>query len=257
MGPLFILGFPRSGTTATAKAIAQLGRFGPYGPEGHFLYLFAAGLSQIARGEFNTNSILRTEGMPQQVLSDFRALFNRLYSPRNDPNDVAWTDKTPDLLQLRAVPAIDSLWPDARYIFLYRPPVDAVRSSLATWPERMTGKEIPASTRWVNCQSAWRSVRAGLTGRHVEVFQPQMLAAPRQVAASIQPILDLTDKEVNTLGQIWTDHPQLNRPTGPRGEAYDKVALAPDVAAQVARITHDEAAQWPAIAAHLAQRETH
>ena len=255
LGPLFILGFPRSGTTAMAKALARLERFGAYGPEGHFLYLFAGPLNRIAKGEFNSNSFLQGEGVPQIVLGEFRALANRLYSARGDPADTVWIDKTPDVLQVRAVSAIDRLWPDARYIFLYRPPADAVRSSLALWHDRVAGRERATAQRWVECQESWRGVREQLAGRYAEVFQPRMLAAPDRVAAALQPVLDLRGDEVNKLARIWTKHPQMNRPGGARGEAYDRVTLAPDIADAVAGITHEEAGHWPAIAAHAALKE--
>ncbi|WMS43097.1 sulfotransferase [Acuticoccus sp. MNP-M23] len=254
LGPLFILGFPRSGTTAMANAIARLKRFGGYGPEGHFIYLFAGPLNRIAAGEFNANSILHEEGAPDTVLDAFRALTNQLYSSQADPADTTWIDKTPDLLQVRAVPLIDRLWPDARYIFLYRPPEAAVRSSLALWPGQVTGNERNTAQRWVNCQQSWRRVRPRLGTRCVDVFQPEMLAAPQTIAAALQPLLDLSDSEVDALTRIWTRHPRMNRPDGPRGEAYDKVTLTAEVAADVTAITREEAAHWPAITAADAKK---
>ncbi len=231
-----------------AIGIARLERFGAHGPEGHFIYLFAGPLNRIAKGEFNDNSILRTEGVPATVLAAFRALVNQLYSGRADPSDTVWIDKTPDLAQVRAVPVINRLWPDARYIYLYRQPAAAVRSNLALWPAHVTGRESDTAQRWVDCQRTWRAVRKQLGNRFVEVFQPEMLAAPQDIAAMLQPLLDLSDKETNTLSQIWTMHPTLNRPVGARGEAYDSVVLTKSVAEEVAAITGEEAAHWPKIA---------
>ena len=51
MGPIFILGFPRSGTTAMAQALSGLERFGTYKHEGHFIYLFSEAIDRIVRGD--------------------------------------------------------------------------------------------------------------------------------------------------------------------------------------------------------------
>ncbi|MEM0908023.1 MAG: sulfotransferase [Pseudomonadota bacterium] len=247
MGPLFILGFPRSGTTAMVKAVAALGRFGGYEREGHFLYLFAASLARIQRGEINENSVLHGEGAQEALYGGFTATANTLYSATNDPQDTCWIDKTPDVAQVRAVPVIDKLWPNARYIFLYRPAQDAVRSSFAVWRNRLEGKEIATAERWVQCHRAWRAARPAIQGRYREVYQPHMLSNPQKVAQSLKPLLSLTDEEVSTLATLWREDTQVNRPRGERAKAYDAVTLADDIVDEVQRVTQDEVAHWPVL----------
>ncbi|MEM6761630.1 MAG: sulfotransferase [Pseudomonadota bacterium] len=249
LGPLFILGFPRSGTTAMARAVSGLGRFGSYAREGHFLYIFAAPFARILRGEFNENSVLRGDGAVQTLTQEFRAMANRLYSPTHDPADQQWIDKTPDLAQVRAVPVINKLWPSSRFIFLYRPAEDAVRSSVAVWRQRVEGNEGQAAERWVQCQRAWRAARPDLGDRYVEVYQPHMLTRPEAVAQSMAGVLGLADAEIDSLARTWREDTQVNRPKGERAQAYDAVTLSEDTRAEVRALTQDEAAHWPMLSA--------
>lgn len=233
------------------NALASLQRLGPYKHEGHFIYLFSDVLARIRRGAFNDNAILREEGAPEQFLEDFTRAVNRLFSARGDASDTVWIDKTPDLAQAQAVPVIDMLWPQARYIFLYRPAEKAVRSSLAVWGERLEGRERETAQRWRDTQAAWRAAREGVgRDRYVEVHQPDMLAKPRAVAGQLKPLLQLSDEEVDKLTRLWTNNQTINRPRGgERAEAYDRVALSPEALDEVRRITADETARWPALAA--------
>jgi len=249
VGPLFILGFPRSGTTAMARALSDLKRFGTYEREGHFLYIMTAGIARIQRGEFNENSVLRAPGAPERFLRGFTRTVNRLYSTTGNARDTAWIDKTPDIAQVRAVPVIDKLWPEARYVFLYRPPLAAVRSSLALWHDRVEGREVPTAERWAACQRAWRAARAELGTRFVEVYQPLMLSDPHVVAGTLGPLLSLSEEEVAALAQTWERDRAVNRPRGERGKAYDAVTIAPDVAREIRRVTAAEVAKWPRLAA--------
>lgn len=247
MGPIFIMGYPRSGTTAMATALGGLGRLGPYSTEGHFLYLFSNGIKRLAAGKLNEVSMLRPEPQREKFLAAFAGLVNTVFSPTDDPHDTTWIDKTPGLAQLNAIPGLLPLWPDARFIFLYRPPHDAVRSNIANWPDRMTGREVDAAERWLECQRAWRRHRPLLPRHHVaEIFQPDMLARPAEVAATLQSLLSLSDEEAAALTAYWSENRKLNRPTtGERGDAYDKVALTDSAAATISAVTDRELPHWP------------
>lgn len=240
-----------------ANAVSGLGRFGTYKHEGHFIYLFNDAIARILKGEYSENSVLREDGAPDRFVKGFTRTVNRLYSPTNDQRDTQWIDKTPDLAQIRAVPVINKLWPSARFIFLYRPPEQAVRSSLALW-RRLEGHEIATAERWTQCQRGWRAARSELgRDRYVEIYQPDMLARPGGVAGQLKPLLQLSDREVAALTRVWTNNKAVNRPRGPAGEAYDAVALAPEMLSEIRRTTRDEVAHWPALvsAATAAEEE--
>lgn len=250
MGPIFILGFPRSGTTAMAQALSGLERFGTYKHEGHFIYLFSEAIDRIVRGDVNENSILREEGSGDRFLKGFARDVNRLFSRIRSADDTLWIDKTPDLAQVRAVPAINRLWPAARYIFLYRPVEAAVRSSLAVWQDRLTGREAETARRWCSCQESWRQSRLDLgRDRYIEIYQPDMLAKPQAVAGQLKPLLQLSDDEVERLTRVWTKNQMVNRPKGERGEAYDAVQLSPEALESVRRAAEDEVVHWPRLMA--------
>ncbi|RAI03039.1 hypothetical protein DLJ53_00425 [Acuticoccus sediminis] len=249
--PVFILGSPRSGTTAMAMGLARLKRFGRYRLEGHFLYHFHPGLVRVATGRVGGNSIVMEAEQAARFIGEFKRSVNRLYSETGDPDDEAWIDKTPDHKQAAAIPSIDALWPDARYIFLYRPPLQAVRASAAMPHWKLEGHEGAVAQRWVECQAAWRRHRDRLKGRAVEVFQPDMLADPAGTAAALAPLLDLSDDEVNMLTTFWSKNDRLNRPSKPEAEkAYDLFELSKAARDEVAAITSEEAARWPRLADH-------
>lgn len=255
MGPLFIMGFPRSGTTAMARALSALGRFGGYSHEGHFLYLFAQPLSRVMQGDYNENSVFRAEGAPEAFVKGFTRLANATLSETGNPDDTAWIDKTPDLAQVKAASVIGALWPDARFIYLYRPAAEAVRSSVAVWTERVRGRELATAERWLQCQSAWRAARDSLSGRAIQVYQPDMLERPAAVAAALGPVLELSAEEVGTVARVLTNNKAVNRPRGPKAAAYDAIQLTAEQVRAIDMATEREVAHWPRLKEALAQAQ--
>lgn len=247
LGPLFILGFPRSGTTAMASALSLTGAFGTYSTEGHFLYLFSNGIEKIASDKLNPSSIIRAEPERRRFLKEFTAMVNKVFSPTNDPADVRWIDKTPGMAQVNAIPAIVTLWPQSRFIYLYRGPHDAVRSNLANWPEQLAGKEAVAAERWAQCQRAWRKQRQAIPKDHfVQMFQPDMRAKPHASAQALKPLLNFSDDQVETIGRFWAANKSVNRPVaGQAGRDYDEVVLSARQTDEVSRVTDDESQHWP------------
>ena len=233
-----------------AQALSGLERFGTYKHEGHFIYLFSEAIERIMRGDVNENSILREEGSGARFLEGFARDVNRLFSSRRSADDTLWIDKTPDLAQVRAVPAINRLWPMARYIYLYRPVEDAVRSSLAVWQDRLVGREAETARRWCACQESWRQSRLDLgLDRYVEIYQPDMLAKPQAVAGQLKALLQLSDGEVERLTTVWTRNQMVNRPKGERAAAYDAVQLSPEALETVRKAAEDEVVNWPRLTA--------
>lgn len=230
-----------------ATAIGLLGKFGQYSTEGHFLYLFAPGVERILGDRLNPVSILRDAERRDRFVRDLTALVNSVFSATGDPADVRWIDKTPGIAQVNAIPGIVAMWPDARFIYLYRTPHEAVRSNLANWPDQLAGKEAASAERWATCQRAWRKNRSAIPKPHyVQMFQPDMLEKPRAAANKLRSLLDLSDAEVDMLANYWEANKALNRPnSGEASAAYDKVALTPAQMEAVSRVTEDEVRHWP------------
>ena len=143
-GPLFILGAPRSGTTAMVAAIAALHRFGRFATEGHFIYLIGDALARIVEGRLNPNCVARDR---ERALAIIRNMLDEMYG------GAPWIDKTPGVQQIKVVPALAQLYPGARFIFMYRPVVEAVRSTVAVRKWNQSGKELEIAGRWVACQA--------------------------------------------------------------------------------------------------------
>lgn len=253
MAPVFILGFPRSGTTAMADGIEALGHHGRVNVEGHLLYHFMPGLELLTKGQVNPSSIAADPERRAKFLAGFTALANATFSPRGDPADTMWIDKTPDIAQVRAVSALARLWPAARFVFLYRPPAEAIRSNLATFRTAVDGKEPAHAERWAALHRTWRHKREGLApGAFLEVYHPDMKADPTGVAAAVVSLLGFGHEDARRLGVFWRDNPAINRPSDHRSAAYEATMLAPEAAAAVTAATADECRHWPRLARAVA-----
>lgn len=247
MGPIFIVGFFRSGTTAMAEGLRGLGRFGPYG-EGHFVDLLAGAVNKIADGTLNANSILRKPGVAQSFLEGLAGTINALYSATGDRADTTWIDKTPGLKQIQAVPALATLYPGARFVYMYRPAVDAVRSSVAMPAWKLAGKEKRLADRWVACQAAWRKVRGGLPdAAPIEVYQPQMLSAPDEVATALAGALGLSTVEATQLATFWATNREIARSPSHTAPAQP-FAMSDDVAREIDERAASEMSHWARLA---------
>jgi hypothetical protein len=258
MAPVFILGFPRSGTTAMADGIAALGRHGRVNTEGHLLYHFMPGLELLTKGRVNPASIAADPDRRAAILARFRAFANATFSPRGDPEDTAWIDKTPDVGQVRAAAALGRLWPSARFIFLYRPPLEAIRSNLATFRPALEGNEASHAERWAALHATWRARRGALApGTFLDIYHPDMKADPDGVATAVATLLELPAEDGRRLAAFWRDNPKINRPRDERSAAYEATALSPEAAAAVRAATEEECRHWPRIVAAAAAEHDH
>ncbi len=73
--------------------------------------------------------------------------------------DGRWLDSTPGHFQLQALPVIDVLFPNARYVMITRNVYESVRANIANWPASQTDITETAK-RWLTCRESWRSFAA-------------------------------------------------------------------------------------------------
>lgn len=246
-GPIFIMGFPRSGTSGLAAGLSKLPGFADYGPEGHFVYLLDNPVICIRDDKLNPNSIVRDPACKSAFLAAIAKGVDDAYRAASGSASQMWVDKTPDVSQVNAIPAIRTLFPDAWFFYIYRDPISAVRSNMATWPAELQGKEMEVARRWCQCQAAWRSKSEDIPdGKKLEIFQPNLRKNPEKVVDSIVQMMGLSNADAALLLQFWTKNRQVNRPnTGDAAVAYDAIALDDVVADRVSRICADEVTFWP------------
>ena len=132
---VFVVGSPRSGTTAVGNAIRHAMKLPNYG-ESHVLPVLQGMIEDIDRrlAEPNTQEASRQlanmmahlpgEELRERLGENFRAMYRQLNRGE------IFCDKTPGVAMLRAIPAAMWLWPDARFIFCKRRGLDNVASRM-------------------------------------------------------------------------------------------------------------------------------
>ena len=156
MGPLFIVGMPRSGTKLLRDLLNRHPRIGIPTAESHFVPQLVARFGaepnlgcperrdrfyrclaettffgwMKAEGRVLERSTLAETADPTSWASIFETIF-RYYAPGNRDGDFIWGDKTPEyLLKMHDLKA---LFPAARFLHILRDPPDSCLSVGRTW----------------------------------------------------------------------------------------------------------------------------
>ncbi len=203
--PVFVLGSARSGTTAMVRALTQLGRYEGYN-EGHFLPL-ALRLEQVVHAYYGKSARDAAPGMktlvahiPQPWVRDFlQAGFATLL--RSIFPTGHWLDKTPGAEMVRAAPLMRRIWPNARFIFMRRDPVDNIESRRRKFP---TFDFADHCRLWAEAMMAWYHVRDTLTACSLEVDQLTLARHPDLVSPKIATLLGLPENEAEKLQKIMS-----------------------------------------------------
>lgn len=248
-GPIFIMGFPRSGTTGLASGLSQLPGFPPFSTEGHFLYLFRDAIERIQANKVNPNCILRDEAAKKAFFNSISEGADRAYRASAGGEPYQWIDKTPDVQQVKAIPSIYQLFPDAWYFYIYRDPINAVRSNMATWPEALQGKEFAIAERWIETQKTWRENRTLLPAdKTIEIYQPTLRDNPEEIVETISAKMNLPESVSGSLLSFWAANRAVNRPTGnSKAKKYDKFDLSFLKKRRIKKLCSDEVSHWPKI----------
>jgi len=201
--PLFILGFPRSGTTAMLKALQIINRF-KYPKreieiEGHFTYFFSEILKRIKSGQINKASVLDDKQYFELFKRKLSFFLNDYWEKISDAHDDDfWIEKTPDLRQVQSIPEYVDLFERAKYIFMYRDPYSCIASNLQTWSldEKML---CDIAQRWVDTMKEWRIQKQLIAGNYLEVYQNRLRASPQNVINELGVFLSLSESEKNRI----------------------------------------------------------
>ena len=130
--PIFILSSPRSGSTLLFQTLAQAPAVFSIGGESHGLIEQIPGLHPRERG-WTSNRLVAADATPaitHEILQRFRnALRDR--DGRPAIGRVRMIEKTPKN-SLR-VPFFDTIFPDSRFVFLYRDARGTLSSMLEAW----------------------------------------------------------------------------------------------------------------------------
>lgn len=164
--PVFILAAPRSGSTLLFETLRHCQALWSLGDEGHGVI---ERHRELSPRPFSSDSNRLTEAdlttaLAQQLRQDFLAALvdhRGQALPRSGNGTVRMLEKTPK--NILRVPFFLSLYPDARFIYLYRDPLENVSSIMDGWRSgRFTtylDKTTPHGTWSFLLPPGWEQVR--------------------------------------------------------------------------------------------------
>ena len=221
--PVFVLGSARSGTSAMVGAIIQTGRYEAY-YEGHFLTLalrldqtaqtfYARAVRDAAPGMNTLVAHVELQSVRDCIHAGFiemmRATFSGIY----------WLDKTPGPEMIKAAPLMHRIWPNARFIFMRRHPVDNIESRRRKFPTIAFADHCKL---WADSMLAWHGVRDDMAGCSLEIDQVEMARNPDQITALVAGFLNLDDPQTARMHQAMSK----GRPQKTGSDPTDHVTLA-------------------------------
>jgi hypothetical protein len=214
--PIFVTGSVRSGTSAICWALMRATRYHGF-LEGHVLDV-AFKLASVIEAHFGAKNL----SFPPAIAADFH--LGRYSDRRFDAvaqrilrgltagyTTPFWVDKTPSLRMVRSVPILAHTWPNGRFIFMKRRGLENVMSRLRKFP---TARFDGSCRRWASIMGEWRTVRASVSRRFLEIDQRTLLDEPGTTAERVGALLNLGDTEVETLAaQLRALRPEVTDPT--------------------------------------------
>ena len=189
--PVFIVGSPRSGTSALVDVLWHVGYHG-FG-EGNFLPLLHHIEFHVDKyfGWFpDTDPDVMLANIDQRDLK--RRIFESFRTVVNDlnPKD-PWFDKTGNPEMTAAIPILRQLWPGSVFVFAKRRGIENVISRVKKFPGESF--EYHCSD-WATNMAVWRHIRQQLPpGCFIEVDQRDMIQQPERTAPSLCAFLDVDE----------------------------------------------------------------
>jgi len=228
--PVFILGAARSGTSAMAQGLLKLKRFEGF-EEGHTLDLMAP--LQVATNNFyseksddllpqkNTAISLIPRGYVSSALDRmFIEMIRNLYP------EGSWLDKTPNPNMIFLAPSFRRIWPNSRFIFMKRRPIENLASRLIKFPEK---NFVDHCKEWRLAMSAWLEIRSQLVGSAIEIDQFFLHQHPAKAAGALKIFLTLTDEQTLRLRQAFEfDRPERTAATRAKAPSLGETGWSED-----------------------------
>lgn len=226
-GPVFILGCPRSGTTALRQALMACGSFGSFS-EGNAWGQLLLGFRRLLRMQKHQPAVVfegeRTlsHGRLQVLLAEFGRTLDAHH--RRFVAGPRWLDKSIDLRSLRAAPLLAQALPDARFVFLVRSGIDASESAFKKFPAT-AGRPGSVFGTWAAALRAWRKgIALALGPRGLCIRQEEMVARPAEVVSRLAEFLgepSLGEESVKTLQRERVNSSYAERRPGDYGQPVD------------------------------------
>ncbi len=206
--PIFVLGAPRSGTSAVTQALIAATPYTGF-QEGHVIDVLSPLLYALQRFYNSKKDDIEIPGrytmikkIPQEYfINGIGELMVKAVEPLFPGK--YWCEKTPNADMIWSAPQLLRLWPNAKFIFCKRRPFE----NLASRIRKFRGVEFEGHClAWTGCMEAWRDVRERLTGRALELDQNFLARHPDSAAEAIGALLNLTADHLTELRTVLKLH---------------------------------------------------
>lgn len=209
---IFVVGSPRSGTTAVGNAIRHAMGLPNYG-ESHVLPVLQSMIEDTDRRLAEPNTVhasqqlanmmahLPGEELRERLGEQFRDMYRQLN------HGDSFCDKTPGVAMLRAVPLALWLWPDARFIFCKRRGLDNIASRMRKFEQDDFAGHC---NDWAMAMQVWREVQGSVPeAQRREVDQQDLLAEPEAIGRDLGRWCGLDEAQSEAVAQyISTQSPE-------------------------------------------------
>jgi hypothetical protein len=197
---VFVVGSPRSGTSALVLALETAGYRGY--KEGNFLPLMKV-IGRIIDNYFappdKSNPNHLTARIDRERLKcRIEGIFKELEEEAH-PFPL-WFDKSGHVQMIHAIPILRRFWPHSVYIFAKRRGIENVASRLKKFPKLDFEGHC---ADWANFMAAWREARAQLPqDAYIEVDQQDLIRESEPTGARIAALLQLGEEQQISLTHI-------------------------------------------------------
>ena len=207
--PIFILGYPRSGTTLLQMLLSTQKEFVSF-PETHFFSTFISTIktdeNNIIINKCDLSKILKKNILCDTVWEDtiiyntlnnlenlnIKELFESIIKHYLKNNKQRWIEKTPNHIYM--IDLIKKFYPNAKFLFLIRHPFDAIHSRKMKLPHDKTRSVELLAQYWINSLIAYENFKL-LFPNSIMLIKYEELAT--NYKKSIKELEDFLDFSIN------------------------------------------------------------
>lgn len=231
LGPVFILGTTRSGTSSLQTGLLAACGYAGYG-EGHLVQLLYNLFDETERFYTFSEAVKIKGTMAQAVPEDsFRqhlyALVRDIYAEKYP---TVFSDKTPTIKAIRFAPVVQEIWPSARFIYCQRRGIENVISKRKKFPDMSFSA---CCGEWRESFLYWQRTKELLNDK-LFIEQFDMATKQHDVVARIGAFLDLDQDKIEKLAEFLSKN-KLQRSS----ESYERIPLSETPWTESERVTFE------------------
>lgn len=205
--PIFIVGYPRSGTTLLQSLLATQGNIVTF-PETHFFYTlrtkyenttetvqksrvweFLQEITRVSGVEFSESDIVPLGDLDWISTKELFEFIVWKFLPENVPNDFRWLEKTPD--HAFFLEDIGSFYPNAKFVGIVRHPFPAIFSRTRYFPPKTQDLLGFLSRQWVVYAQSLEEFKKAYPEKIMLIKYEDLVQSPLDVTSTIADFLSV------------------------------------------------------------------